>query len=240
MPIALIMLVVAPFTPRLSARFGAHRTVAFGMLGIATGFALFTGLDAAHAVRVRRALRDPAHDRASRSSMSPMTASIMTAVPARRAGAGSAMNDATRELGAALGIAVLGSVAASRYGGQDRAVPPRAEPGRPGRPPARRSPARSASRERSRRRADDARQRRADDAFVGGIHLAVIGRRGARASFSAVIVYRYLPHSLAPTGAMHGPVEALEEAAELGLGGVPPVFADEVRKNCGRDAELPA
>ena len=27
LPIALIMLVVAPFTPRLSARFGAHRTV---------------------------------------------------------------------------------------------------------------------------------------------------------------------------------------------------------------------
>ena len=48
-------------------------------------------------------------------TMSPMTASIMSAVPPRRAGAGSAMNDATRELGAALGIAVLGSVAASRY-----------------------------------------------------------------------------------------------------------------------------
>ena len=48
-------------------------------------------------------------------AMSPMTASIMSAVPARRAGAGSAMNDATRELGAALGVAVLGSIAASRY-----------------------------------------------------------------------------------------------------------------------------
>ena len=52
--------------------------------------------------------------------MSPMTASIMSAVPARRAGAGSAMNDATRELGAALGIAVLGSVAASRYSSRPR------------------------------------------------------------------------------------------------------------------------
>ena len=48
-------------------------------------------------------------------TMSPMTAAIMSAVPPRRAGAGSAMNDATRELGAALGVAVLGSVAASRY-----------------------------------------------------------------------------------------------------------------------------
>ncbi len=48
-------------------------------------------------------------------TISPMTASIMSVVPSRRAGAGSAMNDATRELGAALGVAVLGSVAASRY-----------------------------------------------------------------------------------------------------------------------------
>src|SRR4029077_319391 len=48
-------------------------------------------------------------------AMSPMTASIMSAVPARRAGAGSATNDATRELGAALGVAVLGSLAASKF-----------------------------------------------------------------------------------------------------------------------------
>ena len=48
-------------------------------------------------------------------TMSPMTAAIMSAVPARRAGAGSAMNDATRELGASLGVAVLGSVAASHF-----------------------------------------------------------------------------------------------------------------------------
>ena len=39
-------------------------------------------------------------------------------------------------------------------------------------------------------------------------------------------MYRFLPHSLVPAGAMTGPVESLEEAAELGLGGVPPVFAD--------------
>ena len=62
MPIASIMIVVAPLTPRLSARFGAHRVVAFGMLCIATGLLLFTGLSVAHAVRVRRAVRRPAHD----------------------------------------------------------------------------------------------------------------------------------------------------------------------------------
>jgi hypothetical protein len=56
---------------------------------------------------------------------------------------------------------------------------------------------------------------------------------------AAGLVYRYLPHSLAPTGAMHGPLEAFEEAAGLGLGGVPPVFSDEVGR-LGENAELPA
>ncbi len=46
---------------------------------------------------------------------------------------------------------------------------------------------------------------------------------------SAVIVYRNLPHSLAQHGALHGATEALEEVAAMGLGGVPPVFADEER-----------
>ena len=38
---------------------------------------------------------------------------------------------------------------------------------------------------------------------------------------------------------MHGPLEAFEEAAELGLGGVPPVFSDEVEDSI-ENAELPA
>jgi hypothetical protein len=40
-------------------------------------------------------------------------------------------------------------------------------------------------------------------------------------------VYRKLPHNLERSGAVHGPVEALEEAAELGIAGVPPLFGDE-------------
>ncbi|MGZ6956720.1 MAG: DHA2 family efflux MFS transporter permease subunit, partial [Acidimicrobiia bacterium] len=115
MPIALIMLVVAPLTPRLSVRFGAHRTVAAGMISIATGLALFNGLapDTSYAYVVLCVI--PLTTGIA-LAMSPMTASIMGAVPERRAGAGSAMNDATRELGAALGVAVLGSLASSHYG----------------------------------------------------------------------------------------------------------------------------
>jgi hypothetical protein len=45
----------------------------------------------------------------------PATEAIMGVVPPDKAGVGSAVNDATRELGGALGVAVIGSVYASLY-----------------------------------------------------------------------------------------------------------------------------
>jgi hypothetical protein len=127
-------------------------------------------------------------------SISPMTASIMSAVPPRRAGAGSAMNDTTRELGAALGVAVLGSLAASRYasglGGPLRALAPAAQA------TARSSLAGALQVAGSMPRAAGAAlARTADLAFVDGFHLA--GLVGAvLAALSAVIVVRYLPRRL--------------------------------------------
>ena len=48
-------------------------------------------------------------------AMTPATASITDALPLAKQGVGSAMNDLARELGGALGIAVLGSVLQSGY-----------------------------------------------------------------------------------------------------------------------------
>lgn len=48
----------------------------------------------------------------------PATESIMGAVQTEKAGIGSAVNDATRELGGTLGVAVIGSVFASLYAGR--------------------------------------------------------------------------------------------------------------------------
>jgi EmrB/QacA subfamily drug resistance transporter len=47
----------------------------------------------------------------------PATEAIMGVVPKEKAGMGSAVNDATRELGGTLGVAVIGSVFASLYAG---------------------------------------------------------------------------------------------------------------------------
>ncbi len=48
-------------------------------------------------------------------TMSPATAAIMNSLPPNRAGIGSAMNDTTRQLGGALGVAVLGAFMNSIY-----------------------------------------------------------------------------------------------------------------------------
>jgi AcrR family transcriptional regulator len=48
-------------------------------------------------------------------AMAPATDSIMGSLPQDKAGVGSAVNDTTREIGGALGVAVLGSITASSY-----------------------------------------------------------------------------------------------------------------------------
>ena len=48
-------------------------------------------------------------------SMAPLTDTVMAAVPVNDAGVGSAANDVSRELGAALGIAIVGSLANTIY-----------------------------------------------------------------------------------------------------------------------------
>ena len=50
-------------------------------------------------------------------AMTPATEAIMGALPKEKAGVGSAMNDVLRELGGTLGVAVLGSILASKYAG---------------------------------------------------------------------------------------------------------------------------
>jgi EmrB/QacA subfamily drug resistance transporter len=223
LPIAPIMIVVAPLTPRLSARYGAHRTVAFGMALIAGGMLMFheLGLHTPY-LYVLICLLPLVSGIAL--AMSPMTAAIMSAVPARRAGAGSATNDATRELGAALGVAVLGSVAASKYA----SALAHALTGLSG------------SAQRTARAsiagalhvagqlhgaAAQALTLASKAAFVDGVQLAAIAG-AALAAIAAFVTYRYLPHQLVPRGGLEGPTEAIEEVAELGLAGVPPVVGD--------------
>jgi EmrB/QacA subfamily drug resistance transporter len=63
-------------------------------------------------------------------SQAPATESIMGAIPKEKAGVGSAVNDATRLFGGTLGVAVIGSVAASLYTSRLAATLPAGLPAR--------------------------------------------------------------------------------------------------------------
>ena len=49
------------------------------------------------------------------AAMAPATDSVMSAVPEAKAGVGSAMSDVTRQVGGALGVAVIGSIIGTAY-----------------------------------------------------------------------------------------------------------------------------
>jgi EmrB/QacA subfamily drug resistance transporter len=114
LPFALTMIMVAPRSAGLVVRLGLNRVVAIGFSGIAAGFVVmaFVAPDTPYLV-ILVALVLLAGGMAL--TMPPATGAIMSSVPLNKAGVGSAVNDTTRELGGALGIAILGSIVSSAY-----------------------------------------------------------------------------------------------------------------------------
>ena len=109
LPISLTMMVLAPQSPKLVARYGPARVVGVGLGLTSLGLVMFSTLGTSSSVAFVYLAYIPMMIGMS-VSMSPLTTLIMSSVPAHRAGIGSAMNDTTRELGGALGVAVLGSL----------------------------------------------------------------------------------------------------------------------------------
>jgi MFS family permease len=114
-PAALVMVALAPRVPRLVERVGVRRVGPVGLVLIAValviaatmgaGASYWTLLGALLVLGVGMALAAP-----------PATASIVDALPDEKQGVASAVNDTAREVGGALGIAVLGSVLANHVG----------------------------------------------------------------------------------------------------------------------------
>jgi EmrB/QacA subfamily drug resistance transporter len=98
----------------LVERFGQRRVVTAGLVIVAAGLALLSrcGTDTAYGL-VAAALVVMALGMGMTTA--PSTGAIMRSLPLRKAGVGSAVNDTTRELGGALGVAVFGSILASHY-----------------------------------------------------------------------------------------------------------------------------
>ena len=115
LPFSAVMMVIAPNTPKLVGRLGANRVGALGLTSVAIGMLgtrLFFDVDTTYWVMLVVIFFLAA---GMAMTMTPMTTQLMAAVPRDRAGMGSATNDTTRELGGALGVAVLGSLLTSQF-----------------------------------------------------------------------------------------------------------------------------
>jgi predicted MFS family arabinose efflux permease len=113
-PPAVGLMIGAPLAPRIVERVGTKAVVAFG-LGLASFSLLISSRTTVLTHTGLLALVFGLFGVGMGMTMAPATESIMGSVPPARAGVGSAINDTTRQAGGAFGVAVLGSVAATRY-----------------------------------------------------------------------------------------------------------------------------
>lgn len=114
LPMALALVALAPRSAALAEQLGTGPVMASGFALVAGGFAVMALVGPATPYLVM-ALGLVLLGAGMSLTAAPATGSIMSAVPAAKAGVGSAVNDTTREVGGALGIAVLGSIASAVY-----------------------------------------------------------------------------------------------------------------------------
>ena len=113
-PQAVTMMILAPLSPIWVRRFGNKLVVAAGLTIVATSFILFSTFQpnssTLHIILVMMLMAvGMSH------VMAPCTDSIMGSLPRAKAGVGSAVNDTTRQMGGAIGVAVFGSLMASHF-----------------------------------------------------------------------------------------------------------------------------
>lgn len=114
LPFAGIILVMSPLSARVVERLGTKITVAGGLAIAGVGLALLAQLQVGSSYGdLLWRLMLMAFGQAL--VMAPATESIMGSLPLAKAGVGSAVNDTTRQIGGALGVAIVGSVMSSTY-----------------------------------------------------------------------------------------------------------------------------
>jgi EmrB/QacA subfamily drug resistance transporter len=204
LPMAATMMVVAPSSARLVEHFGTKRVVATGLTLAALALASYSMLPATGASYPAHVLwRMVIMATGMGLVMAPSTESIMGSLPRAKAGVGSAVNDTTRQVGATLGVAVIGSVMTSAYGPKvaaafDRsgldASPEAIAQARDGLGSALELAARAPGALRGRLVVD------AHEAFVAGLHRGILVAAAA-ALVGALVVARWLPARAATTDA---------------------------------------
>jgi EmrB/QacA subfamily drug resistance transporter len=113
-PQAAVLMIVAPSSNLIVRRIGSKFVVAFGLSIVGISLAMFSTLtphsSMLHVIGVTILMAV-----GMGNVMAPATESIMGSLPRDKAGVGSAVNDTTRQVGGAVGVAVIGSLLSSRY-----------------------------------------------------------------------------------------------------------------------------
>jgi EmrB/QacA subfamily drug resistance transporter len=114
-PYALGMMIIAPLSSRLVERIGSKRVITFGLFVVTSSLIALSFLqrDTPYWLAII-----PFFTMAGGIgfTMPPATESVMGSLPRDKAGVGSAVNDTTRQMGGAVGVALIGSVVSSIYG----------------------------------------------------------------------------------------------------------------------------
>jgi len=108
-PLPLGLMPAAANSDKLVGKFGRRKVITVGLCLVAVGLMLFTLVDIETAY-AQIAVTFLLLGLGMGLTMAPSTTAIMEAIPQNKAGVGSATNDASREIGGALGIAIGGSV----------------------------------------------------------------------------------------------------------------------------------
>ena len=114
LPQAVVMVLVAPRSPRLVAKIGVHNNVRLGFATLAVAYLIMSRftVDTPYWV-IMICLVLLAVGMAVMTA--PTSAVIVGSLPLAKAGVGSAVNDVTREVGGVLGIALIGSFLSTGY-----------------------------------------------------------------------------------------------------------------------------
>jgi Na+/melibiose symporter-like transporter len=114
-PFAAAMMVTAPTSSKVVERIGTKLTVVIGLSMVTFGLLTMTTfqVDTSYGSIVWKLI---IMAMGMGLVMAPATDSVMGSLPLAKAGVGSAVNDTTRQVGGALGVAIIGSVLSSTYG----------------------------------------------------------------------------------------------------------------------------
>ena len=113
-PYALGMMLAAPVSARVVERLGSKRVISAGLLIMAGAMLALSFLrrDTPYWLAIMPVF---AMSVGIGCAMPPATESIMGSLPRDKAGVGSAVNDTTRQMGGAIGVAVIGSIVSGIY-----------------------------------------------------------------------------------------------------------------------------